>query len=414
MPDKKAKSPAAAEKPADKEKAAAVLQAASRRRAEKVAEAAPTGPLLALHDAFSRGELLTALRLAYSSDSITLDELKSLLCVKGGVGLSEASASVISEQVYSAYGSTFTIEQLVCLLVPVKRVATFAELSESEVALLRTKFAGLQSQEGTIDSSQLKRVAAELPSLHDGPLSADDEAAISAELQANGGSADLQTTFNLFRAAQTRARVPPTSQQMVKAFLAFDTGKSGSAGTLNVEKLKGVVKLFDGPTLKPEVLKNAKTVVDGGAGDVSAKELAAAQKASHDVDVLAVVEGYAEWAKKEEAKKELKAKSTPTKSTDKDGEKGRGFFAFLHRGEPKAEKKAAAASKEVEPEPTGSADGSVTASGSEPVAAEVVAPAAAEPGWFGGMFGRKEGKEAAPAAAPVSAAPVEVKSVQLL
>ena len=95
------------------------------------------GPLLGLTYAVSRSDLRTALRLAYTSDTLSLDQLTGLLSNKS-LGMSAGSVSTVVEQVYQAYGSSFTVEQLVCLLVPVKQVLTFDDLSEAEVALLRS------------------------------------------------------------------------------------------------------------------------------------------------------------------------------------------------------------------------------------------------------------------------------------
>ena len=121
----------------------------AKKKAAAAAASSVTSPLLDLHGSFSRAALRTPLRIAFSSDTLTLDDLNRLLC-GNGLCLADSAASRIEEQVFSAYGSSFTVEQLVCLLVPIKRVMTYDELSEAEIALLRTKFGELAGKEGTI------------------------------------------------------------------------------------------------------------------------------------------------------------------------------------------------------------------------------------------------------------------------
>jgi hypothetical protein len=404
---------------------------AKKKAAAATSSSLATSPLLDVHGSFSRAALRTPLRLAFSSDTLTLDDLNRLLC-GNGLCLSDSAASRIEEQVFSAYGSSFTIEQLVCLLVPVKRVMTYEELSEAEVALLRTKFGELAGKEGTIGALQLDRAAAELPGLHDGPLSADDRAAITARIQAEGdGLVDLETLFNVFREQQKATRPAATPQQLGKVFAAFerpsDEQPSGGAeaspgsvpkrtGVLPLERVRGVVKLFDGPPLKPDVLRLAKADVFGVGGDVSAKELAKQSKASQDIDVPMLIAAHEEQVQKAEAKEKEaadKAAAKAAKAAEKeDAHKsggGGGFFGLFHkRGQTAAAAPAAAAS----PAEAAEAEKLVAETTAE-VAAEKADATSTEPaeeakgGWLGNLFGGGKQQQPPPSSPEKKAAPKE-------
>ena len=145
-------------------------------------------PLLDLSNgSISRAALLTEMRLARSSDMLTIDDLKELLCERA-IGLEQRAATQIGEQMFAAHGASFTLEQLVNFLVPVRRVPLFEELSDSEMAFLRTRFALLtkSTSNATITPELLDKVAVELPGLHDGALS-DDERALLEEKMAEIG-----------------------------------------------------------------------------------------------------------------------------------------------------------------------------------------------------------------------------------
>lgn len=77
-----------------------------------------SGALLVDLHAASRAELLTALRTSRSSDIITIDELKTLLCHRS-IGMSEAAANEVSNKLKREHGENFTSEQLVNFLIPV-------------------------------------------------------------------------------------------------------------------------------------------------------------------------------------------------------------------------------------------------------------------------------------------------------
>lgn len=247
------------------------------------------------------------------------------------------------------------------------------------------EFQSLQSAEGTITPGQLHRVAKELPGLHEGELSGEDWIALDDAMQAAcDGAADLVTIFSLFREHQKAKSTAPTARQLTKGFLAFDTSAKG-AGSMPADRVKAVVKLFDGPALKSEVLKAAKAEFDGGDGDMTAKDLAKAQKSSTDLDIHKLVEAYDEYLKNLPAPKEQKKPKADRKDDDKAG----GFFGWLHRGEKKVE------TKEKE------ADSTTETGAVAEVAADEVA-VTEERGWFGGLFGGQKDKAAAPAPAPAS------------
>ena len=241
--------------------------------------------MLDLHGSFSRAALLTPLRLAFRSDTLTLDDLKRLLCGTG-LGLSEEAGAAISDQVTAAYGSSFTIEQLVSLLVPLKRVQSAQELSESELALMRRKFEGISDKEGTIEPSQLSRVAAEVPGLHDGPLSSADCEEIAARMRHEcGGRADLETLFDMFREQQSASHAMPTQQQLrpwrLRQGCGRRQGRQARKRAGAAARARAAVKLrrADAEAGGDQV---SKALLEG-RGDVSAKELAKQSKASHDM-----------------------------------------------------------------------------------------------------------------------------------
>lgn len=361
----------------------------AKKKATSSSSSSGTGPLLDLHGSFSRAALLTPLRLAFRSDTLTLDDLKRLLCGTG-LGLSEEAGAAISDQVTAAYGSSFTIEQLVSLLVPLKRVQSAQELSESELALMRRKFEGISDKEGTIEPSQLSRVAAEVPGLHDGPLSSADCEEIAARMRHEcGGRADLETLFDMFREQQSASRAMPTQQQLSKAFGAFDKAVAGGKGVrgaekgrvLPLERVRSVVKLHDGPTLKPEVIKLSKALLEGGAGDVSAKELAKQSKASHDIDVTRLIALYDEQlqkalAKEKEAEEKAAAKAQKVSAKEEKDAHGRGLmgglFGLGHKSKSSEQADAAEAAKLV-----AEINAKVDAANEEQ----------GKGGWLGGLFG---------------------------
>ena len=236
---------AAAKAPLSEDKAAELLTSAAKRSLSKRAPKLSGALMLDLHGSFERASLLTALRIAFTSEFLTIIELKSLLCGPP-VGMNPAAASSVVEQVFAAHGECFTVEQLVAFLVPVRRVPDFNELSDSEVAMLRTSFANVSSGAPEITPAQLDATVAQLPGLHtDGPLSAAAKADVAERMLEIAGEsrADLPSLFNVMRAHQRATRAPPTAQQLVRAFNAFDHENSGS---LSYDRLKKVLVLFDG------------------------------------------------------------------------------------------------------------------------------------------------------------------------
>ena len=213
---------------------------------QDVAAGAP--PLLDLHNSFQRGSLLTALRLARTSDMLDVSGLVQLL-VQRSVGMSQHAADQIAEQVFLAHGSQFTFEDLVCLLVPCQRVQVFEELVDSEVSMMRAAFAKLPGANGAGTAAAtpelLQRAAREVPGLHPtGVLTkAESEAVYDKCLNQHDGALDVGSLFTVMREHQRETRAAPTQAQLVKAFGAFDVEKSS---TLPLEKLKQVIMLFDG------------------------------------------------------------------------------------------------------------------------------------------------------------------------
>jgi Ca2+-binding EF-hand superfamily protein len=223
--------------------------------------------MLDLHGSFERASLRKALRLACNTDTIQLEQLKSLLTTKG-IGLSEAATSNIAEQIFNAHGASITIEELVTFLVPVRRAPDFDELNDSEVAFLRTSFDAIAGGEGSVTADKLDAAAAQMHGLHEGTLSADDKADITERISAlcfslglKDGRAELSMLFNVFREHQREKRSPPTQQQLIRAFSAFDGERSG---TLPLEKVREVLKLFDGVVVN-KLLADCKVGDEGSS-----------------------------------------------------------------------------------------------------------------------------------------------------
>ena len=231
------------------QKTASNYLARKRSAAAADAEFVPDGaPMLDLHSSFDRGALLTSLRLARSSDILTMDDIKKLLCDRG-IGMSDHAASQVREQLFGAFGASVTMEQLVCLLVPIQRVRDFADLTESEVSMMRSAFAKLPGATGgataAVSTDFLKRAAREVPGLQpSGLMSATELDAVHERcLALHDGSVDLASLFNISREVQRAQLPPPTQHQLVKTLAAFDTETNS---TLPLEKLRDVIKLFDG------------------------------------------------------------------------------------------------------------------------------------------------------------------------
>jgi len=239
---------------------AAAAYLARKRAKQGLDEASANKPVLNLHGS-SRAALRTALRLAFASDVLTLEDLRRLLrtSMAGGLGLSEGAVSSLANQVKRAYGENFTVEQLVCLVVPLSLVGRYGDLTDDEVSSLRARFDPLAAG-GTVGSDQLSKVTEQLPELGGGSLSDADHAAIVAAMQKTAdGRADLELLFNLLRDQQQRTRAKPTEAQLVRAFNAFDSDKSG---TLPLERLRGVIKLFDGADVRAAMMKDATVALD--------------------------------------------------------------------------------------------------------------------------------------------------------
>ena len=326
----------------------------ARKRAKQGLEAsqqAANKPVLNLHGS-SRAALRTALRLAFASDVLTLEDLRRLLRISmaGGLGLSEGAVSSLADQVKRAYGENFTVEQLVCLVVPLRLVARYADLTDDEITSLRARFDPLAAG-GTIGTDQLSKVAEQLPELHGGPLSDADHAAIVAAMQkTSDGRADLESLFNLVREQQQRTRAKATEAQLVRAFHAFDSDKSG---TLPLERLRGVIKLFDGADVRAAVMKDATVALDEPKeaktkARVDYRKLVEAQvaaKAAEEEAAAAAADKGGGWlggmfvgGKDKEKKEERKDKKEKEKEKE---EHGGGPFGGLFGGkgkEPKEKK----------------------------------------------------------------------------
>lgn len=362
---------------ADEEAAAAVLtRAAQRQLSKKPFVPALTGkPLLDLDGSFERAGLLTALRLAFSSDVLTVVDLKALLCGPP-VGMNHVAASSVVEQVYSAHGEAFTVEQLVAFLVPVRRVPHFDELVESEVSMLRTSFASVSSGASAISPGLLDKAVAQVPGLHPaGTLDAAAKADVIERMQSMNGesSTDLGDLFNIMREHQRATRETPTSQQLIRAFNAFDDDKSG---TLTYERLKRLLVLFDGVP-EAEIRRLALTECKATTAMVDKSERGSAS--SQRVDYRRLVHLYMDALQKAKLASAERGADAAKKAAHGGGGGGGGIFGGLFGGR-KDDRGAAA-------KDAGSSSGG---------------------GLFGGLFGGKKASAAdlpEPPLAPRGAAP---------
>ena len=207
------------------------------------------GPLLNFKGGCDRGGLLTALRLARTSNQLTISELRTLLCERG-IGMSDHAAKQIAEQAYFAFGESFSIEQIMTMLIPVKRTNSWEELNDSEQSIMQAAFAKVLASKGggkaeAVNKAFLLKAAAEVPGLHPTGTPSDQELA-SLEEQCTSlydGAVDLPDLFNLMRSPTTTTTTDSTYGPLVKAFAAFDMDASSS---LTLPRCKQIITLFDG------------------------------------------------------------------------------------------------------------------------------------------------------------------------
>jgi len=221
----------------------------------------------------ARGPLLAALRTwrgANAGEELTIDELKRLLLSERGIGMNESAAASIMEHIFQAHGSTVTCEQVASLLVPLHRVQHFEDLSEPEMCRMRAEWAPLvrecggTSADGSIDAglSMLRKAAARVHGLVPGDaFEPDTDCKIIAQnlRKSKTQEIDLPTTFELFRAQQTKAMPPSTHMQLFEMLSAFDDDQSGS---LSAEKMRRILTVFDGPIADIAALIQ-RSLVDG-------------------------------------------------------------------------------------------------------------------------------------------------------